>query len=120
MIHPEDRELVFGKAEEAIRSGVRADCEHRILRPNEEIRTIHSLGEVNKGASGRPCRMFGTVQDITDRKRAEESLRRTQFYLSEGERLAHVGSWASNNLGISWSDDLGLYWSDEAYRIFRP
>jgi PAS domain S-box-containing protein len=62
--------------------------------------------------------MWGTVQDITDRKRAEENLRRTQFYLSEGERLAHVGSWASTNLGISWSDDLGLYWSDELYRIF--
>ena len=117
-IHPEDREFVFRTAEESIRSGVPADCEHRILRPDGEIRTIHSLGEVNRDASGRPYRMWGTVQDITDRKRAEESLRRTQFYLSEGERLAHMGSWASSNLGISWSDDLGLYWSDEVYRIF--
>ena len=117
-IHPEDREFVFRTAEEAIRSGVPADCEHRILRPDGEIRTIHSLGEVNRDASGRPYRMWGTVQDTTDRKRAEENLRRTQFYLSEGERLAHVGSWASANLGISWSDDLGLYWSDELYRIF--
>jgi PAS domain S-box-containing protein len=56
--------------------------------------------------------------DITERKRAEEALQRSQFYLSEGQRLAHMGSWASKDLGIRWSDDLGLYWSDEVYKIF--
>ena len=54
--------------------------------------------------------MFGTVQDITDRKRVEEALQRTQFYLSEGQRLAHMGSWAFN--------DSGHYWSDELYKIY--
>jgi PAS domain-containing protein len=62
--------------------------------------------------------MFGTGQDITERKLAEHSLRRSQFYLSEGERLAHMGSWASSDLGIRWSDELDIYWSDEVYKIF--
>ena len=62
--------------------------------------------------------MFGTGQDITDRKLAEQALRRSQFYLSEGERLAHMGSWASRDLGIRWSDDLDIYWSDEVYKIY--
>src|SRR5260370_8751791 len=62
--------------------------------------------------------MLGTTQDITDRKRAEDALRRSQFYLSEGQRLAHIGSWASKDLGIRWTDDLGIYWSDEVYKIF--
>jgi PAS domain S-box-containing protein len=118
IIHPEDREFVFRTAEEAIRSGKRADCEHRILRPNGELRVVHSLGDLKKDSSGRPYQMFGTTQDITDRKRGEEALRRSQFYLSEGERLAHIGSWASKNLGVRWSNDLGLYWSDEVYKIF--
>jgi len=118
MIHPEDREYVFRIAEEAIRSGERADCEHRIVRPNGEIRIVHSLGDLKKDASGRPYQMFGISQDVTDRRRAEEALRRSQFYLSEGERLAHMGSWASSDLGISWSDDLGIYWSEEVYKIY--
>jgi PAS domain S-box-containing protein len=118
MIHPEDREYVFRTAEESIRSGERAECEHRILRPNGEIRIVHSRGDLKKDASGRPYQMFGVSQDVTDRKRAEQALHRSQFYLSEGERLAHMGSWASSDLGISWSEDLGIYWSDEVYKIY--
>src|SRR6201988_5502865 len=118
MIHPEDREYVFRIAEEAIRAGERADCEHRIVRPDGEIRIVHSLGDLKKDASGRPYQMFGISQDVTDRKRGEEALRRSQFYLSEGERLAHMGSWAAKDLGIRWTDDLGIYWSDEVYKIF--
>src|SRR6201981_840671 len=118
MIHPEDREYVFRIAEEAIRAGERADCEHRIVRPDGEIRIVHSLGDLQKEGSGRPYQMFGVSQDVTDRKRAEEALRRSQFYLSEGERVAHIGSWAAKDLGILWTDDLGIYWSDEVYKIF--
>jgi PAS domain S-box-containing protein len=110
MIHPEDREYVFRIAEEAISSGERADCEHRIVRPDGEIRIVHSLGDLKKDASGRPYEMYGVSQDVTDRRRAEEALRRSQFYLSEGERLAHIGSWAFN--------DSGHYWSDELYKIY--
>jgi len=118
MIHPDDREAVFRTAGEAVRSGARADCEHRLFRPNGEMRVVHSLADLKRDASGRPNQMFGTTQDITERKRAEEALQRSQFYLSEGQRLAHIGSWASNDLGIRWSDDLGIYWSEEVYKIY--
>jgi PAS domain S-box-containing protein len=118
MIHPDDREYVFQRAEESIRSGARADCEHRLFRRSGEMRVVHSLGDLRKDSSGRPYQMFGTTQDITERKRAEQALQRSQFYLSEGERLAHMGSWASKDLGIRWTDDLDIYWSDEVYKIF--
>src|SRR4029077_15579869 len=118
MIHPDDREAVFRTAGEAVRSGARADCEHRLFRPNGEMRIVHSLGDLKKDSSGRPYQIFGTTQDITDRKRAEEALQRSQFYLSEGQRLAHIGSWAAKDLGVRWSDDLGIYWSGEVYKIF--
>jgi PAS domain S-box-containing protein len=118
LIHPDDREHVFRSAEEAIHRGVHTEAEHRIVRPSGEVRTVQGLGTVKRDASGRAYEMFGTVQDITDRKRAEEALQRSQFYLSEGQRLAHMGSWASNDLGIRWSEGLDIYWSDEVYKIF--
>src|SRR6266581_2994560 len=123
MIHPEDLEFVFRVAEEAVRGGLRTDVEHRIIRPSGELRTVHSQGDLKKDASGRPCQMFGTVQDITDRKRTEETLelmsrdlQESKNMLEEAQRIAHVGYWLF---------DLGndeLTWSDETYRIFglRP
>src|ERR1700746_1542347 len=110
MISPEDRALVFRAAEEALQSGTPADIEHRIVRPNGEVRTIHSVGTVKRDSSGRSYEMFGTAQDITERKRSGEALKRSQFYLSEGKRLAHMGSGAFN--------DSGHYWSDELYKIY--
>jgi len=118
MIHPEDREYVAREAEETIRSGTHSKAEHRIVRPDGEVRFVQGLGTVKRDASGRAYEMFGTGQDITDRKLAEQALRRSQFYLSEGERLAHMGSWAFRDLGIRWSDDLDIYWSDEVYKIY--
>jgi len=111
MIHPEDVESVFRVAEGAVGGGSRTDVEHRIIRPSGEVRTVHSQGDVKKDASGRPYKMFGTVQDITDRKRADEALRRSQFYINEGQRVAHMGSWAFSATGFS-------YWSAELFRIY--
>jgi PAS domain S-box-containing protein len=127
MVHPEDRESLYRGVDEDLVAGVRPDAEFRIVRPNGEVRTVHSVtpkrwssmpGDAKRDASGRPYKLFGTVQDITERKRAEETLKQSQFYLSEGQRLAHMGSWASNDLGIRWSDDLGIYWSEEVYKIY--
>jgi PAS domain S-box-containing protein len=117
-IHPEDREKVSREAAEAISNGIHAKSEHRIVLPSGEVRVILGLGTVRRDASGRAYEMFGTGQDITERKLAEQALRQSQFYLSEGERLAHIGSWASRDLGIRWSEDLNIYWSDEVYKIF--
>ena len=111
-IHPEDRKLLSQALDEALGGGARYDIELRVVRPSGEIRTVHSTGDVKKDASGKPYRMFGTVQDITDRKRAGEELRRSQFYLSEGQRLAQMGSWAFNPAGFF------DYWSEELFRMY--
>jgi PAS domain S-box-containing protein len=111
MIHPEDRKVLF-PATHAARSGGHPDIEFRIVRPNGEVRTIHSQGAITRDVPGQPRQRFGAVQDITDRKRAEEELRRSQVYLSEGQRLAHMGSWAFNPAGFF------DYWSEELFRIY--
>jgi PAS domain S-box-containing protein len=82
-IHPEDREFVFRKAAEAIQGEVRADVEHRIVRPNGEVRVVHSQGDLKRDAAGRPWQMFGTAQDITDRKRTEDKIREQEAELRQ-------------------------------------
>jgi PAS domain S-box-containing protein len=64
-------------------------------------------------AKGELAQVVHVARDITERKRAEDALRRNQAYRAEGQRLAHMGSWA-------WSPATreGLYWSDEMCRIY--
>jgi PAS domain S-box-containing protein len=54
----------------------------------------------------------GFLRDTTDRKRAEDALRRSEAFLAEGQRLAHTGSWAYNPSGFF------EHWSQELFRIF--
>jgi PAS domain S-box-containing protein len=109
-VHPEDWGFVSRALHEALAGGPRYNVEYRLLRPTGELRIVHSEGDVKRDAAGRPYQMFGTVQDITDRKRAEEALQQSQFYLAEGQRLAHIGSWALNTAGFD-------YWSSELFQI---
>jgi formate hydrogenlyase transcriptional activator len=82
-IHPEDREFVFRRAAEAVQGEVRVDAEHRIVRPNGEVRVVHSQGDLKRDAAGLPWQMFGTVQDITDRKLAEDKIREQEAGLRQ-------------------------------------
>jgi PAS domain S-box-containing protein len=52
-------------------------------------------------------------EDITQRKRAEEALRRSESYLAEAQRLSHAGSWA-----VQVPEREIIYWSKEMYRIY--
>ncbi|MHA2232922.1 MAG: PAS domain S-box protein, partial [Candidatus Hodarchaeales archaeon] len=73
-VHPEDRELVDQAVALALAEQTPFLVEYRIIRPDGEIRFIHDRGKVIWDEKGRAVRMFGTSQDITERKRAEEAL----------------------------------------------
>ena len=74
---PEDRELVDRKFRQAVEASHAWDFECRIVRCDKEVRWIMACGRPNRDESGQPIRLVGIVQDITDRKRAEEQ--RQQF-----------------------------------------
>jgi PAS domain S-box-containing protein len=61
---------------------------------------------------GRPLAAYVMYRDITEEKRLEDELRRSEAYLVAGQRLSHTGSWARR---IATGD---IYWSEEAFRIF--
>jgi PAS domain S-box-containing protein len=76
-VHPEDREYVDRKWTEALR-GENYDIEHRIIVGNE-VRWVHEKAELEFDLEGLLKGGFGTVQDITERKRIENELRVKDF-----------------------------------------
>lgn len=81
LIHPEDRERAATAYATALAGGPDYDVEYRVLQPEMGLRFIHSCGEIIREASGRPVRVFGTMQDITELRHAEALLRTSETLL---------------------------------------
>lgn len=79
-IHPLDREVVNSAVETAITTKRPLSIDHQILLPNGTERFVSTEAEIQYDSSGRPCKMAGTVQDITDRKQADKKIRHLAFH----------------------------------------
>jgi PAS domain S-box-containing protein len=112
-IHPEDRSTVQQVMERASRERTAFDFEHRLLMPDGSIKYVRVMGRPSKEDADN-FEIVGAVTDITERKRAEQALRRSESYLAETQKLTHTGSWA-----VSVPKMENIYWSREVYEIFE-
>jgi PAS domain S-box-containing protein len=93
-VHPDDRESVRRSVDKAHQDRDPFTFYHRIVRPDGEVRILHARGHVVTDEVGQPVRMLGTGQDVTDLKRAEETLRHTEEQLRQAQRLETMGKFA--------------------------
>ncbi len=89
-VHPEDREALLKAAEDALNTREPYQVEHRIVRPDGEVRIVIEQAEVSTDESGHQI-LVGTVQDITERKRAEEERENLQAQLLQSQKMEAVG-----------------------------
>jgi len=108
VVHPDDKILVEEASEKAMDSGELSPYEFRVIRGDGEVRTLWSKGVVDKDAQGTPLRFRGVNQDITERKKASDALRKSEERLKEAHRIAKLGDWSIDlQTGeVSWSEEL--------------
>src|SRR6266550_92132 len=103
LLHPDDHEETRRVWSTCLRTGSAGQVSFRVRNVAGGYRWFLSRAEPVRTSDGILLYWIGINLDIEDRKQAE-------FYLAEGQRLAHMGSWAFNPAGFD-------YWSPELFRI---
>jgi PAS domain S-box-containing protein len=93
-----------------LRTG-RLDMEGPMVRKSGDQFAGHMLASVLLGPDGGVAGMVGYILDITERKHAEQELKRNERLLAEAQRIAHLGNW---NYDVAQNT---IWWSDETYRL---
>jgi PAS domain S-box-containing protein len=116
-IHPEDVDGIVAKWRASLATGEIFEYETRVRRANGDYRWMFHRKVPLRDANGNIVKWYGSSLDFDERKTAEDHLRRnaeelqrSEFYLAEAQRLAHMGSWAFDPGGF-------YYWSPELFRM---
>jgi diguanylate cyclase (GGDEF)-like protein/PAS domain S-box-containing protein len=120
LIHPDDRAsmLAYFKDEVLSQRGP-FDREYRIVRQTDgAVRWVHGLGRLELDAEGRPVKMPGTIQDITEARQAQETLRESrhllQLFIEHAPVALAMFDREMRYLSVSrrWLEDYGLVGRD--------
>jgi len=95
-IHPEDRAKWQEAIDRAIAEASDYEVEVRILLPDGTVKFIHTVGHPVLNASGELVEFVGSSTDVTERKRAEESLRQAQADLVRVSRVTTLGELSAS------------------------
>jgi PAS domain S-box-containing protein len=102
-VHPDDVDELVRRWRSSLASGDALECESRVRRFDGQYRWLLHRKLPLRDADGRIVKWFGSSIDIEERVQAE-------FYLTQAQRLAHIGSWAFNPSGFE-------YWSRQLFEI---
>ena len=99
-IHPDDREMVNRAYVKSLEDKTPYEIQHRLLLPDGRIKIVIERAETYYDSDGNPLQSVGTVQDITESKRLEEQLNRSQKMDALGKLTGGIAHDYNNMLGI--------------------
>jgi len=113
LIHPDDREKATKISSKAAKEGKSYKLEHRVIHADDgQVLNLLIIGDVIRNEKNETIKIAGTVQDITDRKKAEDELKESEKYLIKAQNIARLGHF---KLNTETNEVVG---SDELFYIF--
>lgn len=121
LVHPGDRPILREAVRNAASGAPRSSVEYRIVRPDGEVRAVSTEYEPVMDGSGRMVSLVGTIQDVTERRQADEALRESEeryrivaetasdaiIVIDEDGRISFVNEAAGSTFGYSRDEMLG-------------
>lgn len=99
-VHPDDREMTSERVRKALRAEEDYEVEYRLADTGQGERWVHGRGEVIRDETGKPIRMIGLNFDVTNRRRAEETVRESEARFRMLADSAPALMWVSRPGGI--------------------
>src|SRR4029077_11422442 len=93
LVHPEDRDRFNERIEKSRREKSDFVQDYRVVLTDGTVKHIHGIGHPVLDETGSIIEYVGSDVDVTERKRAEEKLRRSEADLLEAQRISQTGSW---------------------------
>jgi len=98
-VHPDDRAYAAAQHERLLKEGGAVELEYRVVWPDKSIHTLVGRALAVRDAGGKTVRVYGTNVDITERKRVEEAMRRSQELLNLVLETLPVGVAVTDQTG---------------------
>jgi len=95
IVHPDDRDYVAREIHAAVRDGRHYGLAYRIIRADGNEAWVGDRGQAVHVGQGQAARLYGTLSDITERKRLEADSRRMELELRVAQKLEAVGQLAA-------------------------
>ena len=107
LVHPEDRQLIEKTLEDSLLGETAPYMEYRFVMPDGRNKYVGSQGKFIRDGKGHPTCMIGYIQDVTERREAEEEKRKLEEQLRQAQKMESVGRLAggvahdfNNMLGV--------------------
>jgi PAS domain S-box-containing protein len=108
-VHPDDRADFVAAADTCRKTGMPFESTHRVVRQDGVVRTFQQRVEIDCDSAGQPVRLFGTAQDVTEQKSAEEMLRQQAQLLDLAHDAIIVRDYVDHRI---------TFWNAAAERIY--
>jgi len=111
-IHPDDLAGYIAAGEKSLTNMRNFQHEWRIITPSGKTKWLQANAQIER-LKNQQVSWVGIILDVTERKQAENELKRAEQLFREAQRIAHLGNWELDLVENT------LYWSDETFRIFE-